>query len=101
MPELGLRDLEGRVEPRRLRPRSNGSTSSARGAAEIAARAALTRPRSSRNLRSAARPSASRESSGNPLVISRRLNCRAGVAISSASSTGLPSATRASKRVRE
>ena len=55
-------------------------TSSAPGVAEIAARAALTRPRSSRSLRSAARSSASRESSGSPVVISRRLNCRVGVA---------------------
>jgi hypothetical protein len=40
----------------------------------MAARAALTRPRRSRSLRSAARSFASRESSGRPLVVSQTVN---------------------------
>jgi len=72
------------------------------GVVATTARAAFTRARRSRSCRVAARWSASRESSGRPLVISRRLNCRVGVAISSASSpsSGLPNATRDSNRVR-
>ncbi len=70
---------------------------------ETAPRAACTRPRRSRSLRSGSRSSASRESSGRPLVISRSLNCRVGIEMRSSASSpssGPPNATRDSNRVR-
>ena len=90
-----------RLEPHRCAPVA-WSVSAKPGVIATTARAALTRPRRSRSLRSAARSSASRESSGRPLVISRRLNCRVGLATASASSpsSGPPNATRDSNRVR-
>lgn len=51
------------------------------------ARACFTRPRRSWSLRPASFSSASRESSGNPLVVSMTVNRRVGVGISSGSST--------------
>ena len=66
----------------------------------ITARALYTRLRRSLSLRSSCQSSSSRQSSGMPLVMSRRPKWRTGVAISSASSSE-GEATLASTRVRE